>query len=351
MKSSLQRDNLRKPRYPYSQSPPERKIIKKLQQIHANPIYPKLEFSLQASRLPTERSNGAEDHRVEIEQLFQQSESNREYRFPRRQTSSSSSHSSQEGSLDSLKHVTIYDLASQNKPSKPTSSRQTMDTETRSRCRESEDPAKNDCATELNTVGQDKSPLEVLIGDKDSPPYKSLIKLVESQKLLDEKLTSFKTEKGMQRKLKSGRVQHIHIEDYSEEERTPKTDAGIEQIEEPPLAQNNILVRINEKVEQSSRSPSRNNERRDYRVNRQISFKEFNKQNRLIDNSPNNKSKKLSESPYQEKHVRAKESESYHSKRPSASLKKSESSERLQNPFANRSLGNCSSRGNISSKM
>ena len=100
----------------HSQSPPQRNIIKKLQLKHTDPIN-KSDYSLQDKLVFQEPKPKESDFKAEIERRYNQSCSNSIYIFPRKQEMYKESIDSQTSintSTDSLKHVTVYDLSSQN---------------------------------------------------------------------------------------------------------------------------------------------------------------------------------------------------------------------------------------------
>lgn len=100
----------------HSQSPPQKTIIKKLQLKHTDPIN-KSDYSLQDKLVFQEPKPGASDFRGEIERRYNNSGPNSVYIFPRKQGTYKDSIDSQTSintSIDSLRHVTVYDLTSQN---------------------------------------------------------------------------------------------------------------------------------------------------------------------------------------------------------------------------------------------
>ena len=126
MKRVLIRDNLRalrvinpKPKPVQSQSPPHRHFIKKVQLKH--PTSNKFDLSLQENLLIQDTQPETFDFRIEIERRFLKCESNQTYTFPlknKRNDDSDDESECSDGSAESLRHVTIYDLHSQNNRTK-----------------------------------------------------------------------------------------------------------------------------------------------------------------------------------------------------------------------------------------
>jgi hypothetical protein len=199
MKKAVLRDNMRKTKTSnhnqkniQSQSPPHKKLLKKIEMTHKEPTH-KYDFSLQENLLQPEPKEEAVDFRVEIERRYQRSIANKIYVFPKtgpdaKSANDDSNSSSVNSSLESIKHVTIYDLSSQNhkkpkpvtKTAPPLSHTQTLQTAL------SPTNAKNktlNIETDFDELEDEASgvPLEVRIRDKSSSAYKKLLGLLEKQ--------------------------------------------------------------------------------------------------------------------------------------------------------------------------
>jgi len=200
MKKAVLRDNMRKQKSSthqqkniQSQSPPHKKLLKKIEMTHKEPTH-KYEFSLQDNLLHTEPKEEAVDFRVEIERRFQRSVANKVYVFPRNaddrqigtNDSDSSSHNS---SLESIRHVTVYDLSSQNKKKRSNYANRSVGHNQANVLTESNSNVQVKSKTlNINTNPRfdfeddnDDVPLEIRIRDKNSSAYKSLIGLLEKQ--------------------------------------------------------------------------------------------------------------------------------------------------------------------------
>lgn len=179
-----------------SQSPPQNKLLKKLQHTHKEPVK-KHEFSLQDNYLRPEHNNKeeAQDFRVEIERRYQKSISNKEYVFPFKRLKTEESASENDSSLDSLQDVLVYDLASQNQkqtyikkpeqnPKAFVSSAQILRTEP------NEDFSDDFSEPRFTDESDSDIPIEVRIRDKSSSTYQKLIKLLESNPMFSHNSTN-----------------------------------------------------------------------------------------------------------------------------------------------------------------
>ena len=210
MKKAVVRDNVRniKPtgqsgKNPHSQSPAHKKLLKKIEGIQKNATNTKNDFSLQDKYVHTEQQEEAQDFRVEIERRFKKAISNQEFRFPLHNRHSSDTHSqssSSEDSLDSLKYVTVYDLASQNKPKKPKQISQKIAFSTDRARIHHEDTVQTSSTSNFIETEQDETdnvPLETKIRDKSSETYKKLIKMLESNRMFSHNSTNPKPESNL----------------------------------------------------------------------------------------------------------------------------------------------------------
>lgn len=184
----------------HSQSPTHKKLLKKIEltQREAQNQY---EFSLQDNLVFQKPQEEVVDFRVEIERRFQKSIANHTYVFPRNREDDSedaldNSTSSHEESMESLRHVTVYELVSQNKKkTKPAKSiYKTQDGNTISgretnshRGRDISDyrvrtePDHETDSEEEYDVENPATPIEIKIRDKNSTAYKNLISMLERQ--------------------------------------------------------------------------------------------------------------------------------------------------------------------------
>lgn len=119
------RDNARAPKAQsrqakpvHSQSPPQNQLMKKMQFMHQAPPQ-KNDLSVKVDLVADQQiKKEVIDYRVEVERRFENSISNNVYTFPLRRNGrrieKEESIESDDSSLESLKHVTVYDLNSQN---------------------------------------------------------------------------------------------------------------------------------------------------------------------------------------------------------------------------------------------
>ena len=202
MKKAVLRDNVRKTKVasqgaknPQSQSPPHKKLLKKIEGIQTNAPNTKYDLSLQDKLLKDEQQEEAQDFRVEIERRFKKSQPNREFRFPLHTAHSSDSESqtsSNEASLDALRHVTVYDLASQNKRKTLAKNVQKINNYVTERTNTQYDYDDQTQASSYSNVLDldDEEDLEIKIRDKNSSAYKKLIKLLESNSMFSHNSTN-----------------------------------------------------------------------------------------------------------------------------------------------------------------
>ena len=205
MKGNLARENIRKLKVnPHqskdvqSQSPPHKKLLKKIEMIHKEPSH-KYDLSLKENLLAREppEEEAPVDFRVEIERRFKKTNHNQNYRFPRngpnqRDSDSDSENTSQNSSFESLKHVTIYDLSSQNNKKKKGyqnkhSSRMAVTDDSKG-LKSSSNYRNSDNARDTSTESGDWDseersgvPIELRIRDKSSATYKKLLGLLDKQ--------------------------------------------------------------------------------------------------------------------------------------------------------------------------
>lgn len=103
------------PKPAHSQSPPQNQLVRKFQ-LNSHRSNHKSDLSLQETLKP--KQEGAADFRTEIEKRFKNSVINSVYAFPRAKAYYSNrgeeSENSFDSSLESLRHVTLYDLNTQN---------------------------------------------------------------------------------------------------------------------------------------------------------------------------------------------------------------------------------------------
>lgn len=204
MKTNLVRNNPRKAQANtlqsktiHSQSPTHKKLLKKIEntQREASNQY---DMSLQDNLVFQKPQAEVVDFRVEIERRFQKSMANHTYIFPRNKLEnyddalddSSSSHNS---SIDSLRHVTVYELVSQNKRrvkhSKSIykaqdeyigSGRDNHSYRVKDQVMRTEPDQDSDTDGDYDTENPE-TPIEIRIRDKNSSTYKKLLHLLEKQ--------------------------------------------------------------------------------------------------------------------------------------------------------------------------
>lgn len=196
MKKALLRENVRKMKInPHqakniqSQSPPHKKLIKKMEMTIREPSQ-KFDFSLQDNLLNFEPKEEAVDFRVEIERRYQRSIPNKVYVFPRNKETNTkngmdSNSSSNNSSLDSLRHVTIYELNAQNKKKKAVyadtnSNVHTIVAMNQAVADKFSSHSKNH-HSDINWDEDERSgePIEQKIRDKNSNTYKKLISFLD----------------------------------------------------------------------------------------------------------------------------------------------------------------------------
>ena len=205
MKKTQQRSNMRKlnadplqHKTQHSQSPTHKKLLKKIESIQRDPSK-QYEISLQDNVAFQKPQEGIVDFRVEIERRFQKSMANHMYIFP---TRSESHHkdldqliSPEDSSCESLRHVTVYDLSSQNKRKNRVAKQISVaqdeyvitgnDDEIFSSNEDSrihtEPNEVEDSRDRESQVEQSETPIEIKIRDKSSETYKRLIRLLEKQ--------------------------------------------------------------------------------------------------------------------------------------------------------------------------
>ena len=242
MKKAVLRDNVRNIKLatqsgknPHSQSPPHKKLLKKIEGIQKNTTSSKNDFSLQDKLVNPEQQEEAQDFRVEIERKYKKSYANKEFRFPLHFPESSDTHSQENSSdlsSDSLKYVTVYDLASQNKPKRPALIPQKTNAYSTDRARiqftHHQEPAQASSTSnfiDLDQEDSDEQPLETKIRDKSSETYKKLIKLLESNSMFSHNSTNPQPENNFkaQTQQKSQKVQpkyqNFQLQDDSENDR------------------------------------------------------------------------------------------------------------------------------------
>jgi len=205
MKKTLLRNNIRKlqtnphqsTKTIHSQSPTHKKLLKKIELTQREPAN-QYDMSLQDNLVFQKPQEEVVDFRVEIERRFQKSFSNHTFVFPRRRLNNEEileeSGSSHNTSFDSIRHVTVYELVSQNKRrqkvdkhiyrthdeysanGKPSNS--FMGKENYRIYTEPDQGADSD---EYDYHNESDVPIEVKIRDKSSSTYKKLIDLLEVQ--------------------------------------------------------------------------------------------------------------------------------------------------------------------------
>ena len=199
MKAIVPRENIRKLKLnPYlskdaqSQSPPQKKLLKKIQMIHMEPSN-KNDLSLKENLLVREPKEETDvDFRVEIERRFMKAVTNHIFKFPRREVSSheESAISSLNNSFESLKHVTTYDLSSQNKKKSGDNKHKVRITikdddrvlESASIDQREDMSSSNDSSSrELQNEEKSGVPIELRIRDKSSTTYKRLRDMLDKQ--------------------------------------------------------------------------------------------------------------------------------------------------------------------------
>ena len=197
---NFQRDNARfaktnnpQGRINQSQSPPQNKLLKKIQHIHKDGPN-KHEFSLQNNYVRPEQKEEVQDFRVEIEKRYQKSNCNKNYLFPF-QNDDDESDFSEESSLSSLQYVTVYDLGSQNHKQKLASKPHFNQKHTESssqylRTEPNEVMSDNSSEVMFTDQSDDHIPIEIRVRDKSSSTYLRLIKLLEQNPMFSHNSTN-----------------------------------------------------------------------------------------------------------------------------------------------------------------
>ena len=193
MKPNALRENGRKlkvhpnqPKSTVSQSPPHKRLLKKIENPQKENLNSNNDHSFQDSSL---NKNVKEDFRAEIERRYQKTIFNKIYVYPRQKKKAfvhSVDNESLNSSILSMKHVTVYDLNSQNKKRKGA-------TNIPNRYSNIENKQKPDKKIEdlrynpdaLRTEEEeDGISLEMKIGDKNSETYKKILQLLEKHNFL-----------------------------------------------------------------------------------------------------------------------------------------------------------------------
>jgi len=198
MKKAILRENVRKLKVnPHqakniqSQSPPHKKLLRKIEMTQKD-LSQQYDHSLQDNLLAYEPKEEAVDFRVEIERRYQRSVPNKIYTFPRNKDPNTRNgvddgSSSTDSSLESLKHVTVYDLRSQNKKKKAIYAEQghkinpvRLQTEG-GNSNYSRNQQMRRKMSDDNWEEEERSPIpiEIRIRDKNSSTYKKLIHFLE----------------------------------------------------------------------------------------------------------------------------------------------------------------------------
>ena len=187
--------NPHQPKDAQSQSPNHKKLLKKMEMIHKEPAH-KNDLSLKENLLVREPPEEVvEDFRVEIERRYKKASANQVYKFPLRdvspqQSSDESAISSLDNSFESLKHVTTYDLSSQNKKKRFSDVRQAIRMTIKDvRIPKSasfhgeKDSDLDVSSTSRNIEDEERSgvPIELRIRDKSSATYQKLLKSLDDQ--------------------------------------------------------------------------------------------------------------------------------------------------------------------------
>ena len=206
MKKTLLRNNLRKlhanplqQKSIHSQSPNHKKLLKKIELTQRDAPQYQYEMSLQDNLVFQKPQEEVVDFRVEIERRFQKSLANHTFVFPRRKLDHNEemledSGSSNNSSFESLRHVTVYELVSQNKrrqkqnkaiyrthdeyvvKARDSNNMLTKDKDNRIRTEPDHGMDSDESREELSGL-----PIEIRIQDKNSSTYKKLISLLEKQ--------------------------------------------------------------------------------------------------------------------------------------------------------------------------
>ena len=173
-----------------SQSPPHKKLLKRIEGTQKE-NQAKFEYSLQDTFTKPEVKEEVQDFKVEIERRYQKVVANTDYTFPRNFMQNEDSNVLDESqgnlSMDSLKHVTVYDLSSQNKRNKipvnpviPKINTYLHNSDKKIHTRDNNHVIPDRIMTEAYEEDVEE-PIEVKIRDKSSNTYKKLMTLLEHQ--------------------------------------------------------------------------------------------------------------------------------------------------------------------------
>ena len=173
-----------------SQSPPHKKLLKRIETTQKE-NQAKFEYSLQDTLIKPEVKEEVQDFRIEIERRYQKVVANKDYKFPRNFAQNEDSNVLDESqgnlSMDSLKHVTLYDLSSQNKrvkipfnPVIPKINTYLHNSDKKIHTRDNNHIIPDRIMIEANEEDVEE-PIEIKIRDKSSNTYKKLMKLLENQ--------------------------------------------------------------------------------------------------------------------------------------------------------------------------
>jgi len=205
MKKTLLRNNIRKlqtnphqsSKTIHSQSPTHKKLLKKIELTQREPAN-QYDMSLQDNLVFQKPQEEVVDFRVEIERRYQKSFTNHTFVFPRRRLNNEEmleeSGSSHNSSFDSIRHVTVYELVSQNKRRQKVNKhiyrthdeygangRPSNSFMGKENYRIYTEPDQGADSDEYELLNESDLPIEVKIRDKSSSTYKKLIDLLESQ--------------------------------------------------------------------------------------------------------------------------------------------------------------------------
>ena len=187
-----------------SQSPTHKKLLKKIENIQSSTQNVKCDLSLQEKPIHTENKEKKRDFRAEIEHRFNKSGRNSNYSFPLRTLDtprSESTTSSDRESIDLLQYTAVYDLASQNKRKKACKLNRKVESnsaQTTNPYRESElhnQPSLDEADGHLSDRKEEivcDMPIEISIRDKSSAIYKSVIGMLESNRMFSHNITDEK---------------------------------------------------------------------------------------------------------------------------------------------------------------
>lgn len=187
------RNNQHQAKVIQSQSPPHKKLLKKIEN-NFKEGENRRENSLQDTYLLPEQKQEAQDFRVEIEKRYEKSISNKNYLFPLKKHSNDSE-SDTEHSLESLRHVTVYDLASQNQNKKYMAkdifrSDGLKDDLQNYYSKQSQYTTDNPADYDIDDESDPETPIELRIRDKTSSTYRKLIQLLEKNPMFSHNSTN-----------------------------------------------------------------------------------------------------------------------------------------------------------------